>query len=140
MPKVQYRDPVTGNVYWVEQDQLIGQNDHSLKGIPKGPMPEETKKKLSKAVKKHLKENPREQSDETKDLIRQANTGKTLEEATRQKISERATEQWARQKADGYTVSDKTKKKLSKAAKGKAKSPEHRAKIAAAMRARKNQS
>lgn len=137
--KVQYRDPVTGNMRWVDEDQLIGQNDHSLKGTPKGPMAEETKSKIAAGVRKHLEKNPRVQSEETKERIRQANRGKEVSQETRDKLSQRATEQWAKKKVKGYTVSVRTRQKLSQANKGKSKSAEHRAKISAALRARHQQ-
>jgi hypothetical protein len=59
-----------------------------------------------------------------------------VSDETRRKQSERAKEQWQRRKNAGHTVSAKPKKRISTAGKGKPKSPEHRAKIAAAMRAR----
>ena len=122
---------------WVAEDALIGNNSHSLKGTPKGPMAEATKEKISAGVKQHLQTNPRTHSEETKALIRQANVGKDVSDETRMKQSAMAKEQWDRQKADGHAVSADTRKKISNATKGKPKSPEHRAKIAAAMRARK---
>ncbi len=137
--KVQYRDPVTGKVHWVAEDDLIGQNDHSLKGTPKGPMAEETKKKIAAGVRKHLEENPRVQSEETKEAIRQANKGKKVSRETRDKLSQRAKRQWAKKKAEGHTVSAETRLKLSEANKGKTKSAEHRAKISAALKARHRQ-
>ena len=135
--KVQYNNPVTGKVYWLEEDELIGLNDHSLKGIPKGEMADKTKDKISEGLKKNHAENPRAHSSDTKEQISEALTGRTVSDDTRRKLSERAKEQWQRQKNAGRTVSAEARKRLSAAGKGKPKSPEHRAKIAAAMRATK---
>lgn len=140
MPKkrqVPYTDPVTGVTRMVDEDALIGQSDHSLKGAVKGAMDAETKAKISASVKAYIEVNPREQSEETKERIRQANIGKTVSEETRKKLSEKAKQQWARRKEKGYVVADETKSKISEATKGKPKSNAHKAKIAAAMRARK---
>jgi len=135
--KIRYKNPVTGKVYWLEEDEFVGLNDHSLKGVPKGAMGNDIKAKISDGLKTDHADNPRVHSADTKEQISEALTGKAVSDETRKKLSKRAKEQWARQKKEGHVVSTATKKKLSKAGKGKPKSAEHRAKISAAMKAKR---
>jgi len=136
--KVSYTDPVTGKIFWLEADELIQADSHSLKGTPKGAMDKDTKDKISKALKQSHAKNIRVHTDKTKATISESLKGKVTSEETRKKMSEKAKALWAKRKADGHTVSTKTKQALSMAGKGKVKSAEHRAKISAALKARHN--
>lgn len=66
-------------------------------------------------------------SDESKDLIRKARTGKKATDATKAKMSKSKV---------GVKRDEETKKAISDGLKGKSKTPEQKAKIAAAVKAR----
>jgi hypothetical protein len=74
--KVQYHNPVTVKDYWLEEDELIGLNDHSLKGVPKGEMADETKDKISEGLKKrHAKIPAPSQQTPRSRLVRRLRVG-----------------------------------------------------------------
>jgi hypothetical protein len=97
-----------------------------MKGIPQGPMAEETKKKLSiLRMGKHL-------TNECKANMSKTLKGKVFSEETKRKISEakkgvplsQANKEALSVSCKGRVTSEETRKKLSLAAKGKPKSDE----------------
>lgn len=132
----------------------------SLKGIPKGPMSEETKRKLSEAHKGILlgrKRGP--MSEETKQKLSESHKGKGVgrkmpprsEEWYRKQRESHLgkstgprpprTDEWRRKQSEshmGHKDSDETRKKKSESLSGLEKTTEHRTKIGDGNRGEKS--
>lgn len=114
-------------VFWIAEYRKRGLAQYNVadggdgvKGIPawnKGIKPsEETRKKLSEAMKVHAYNKGRHLSEETKKKISEAHKGKHYSEETKRKMSEshKGKNIWMK----GRHFSEETKKKMSEAHKG----------------------
>lgn len=127
------RSPTTGSTLGIEMSEEVRKKmSERMSGVP---MKDEVKKKISNALK------GRQFSDEHKAAIGAASEGRMFTEESRKKKSDTIRKLIADGKRlgppEGWKHSEETRKKMSKAGKGRPKSESHKAKIAAALKGKK---